>query len=347
MARREPAEQPTGRHQDTARSGATDESRYAPSDGPIRIGISTCLLGEKVRFDGGHKRDSFLTDMLGRYVEWTAVCPEVEVGMGIPREPVRLVQHGEDTRLITTRTGMDHTAAMRRYAAGRVAALAKDDLCGYVLKKNSPTCGMERVKVYGQKGSVLPTPGRGLFADALLKAFPHLPVEEEGRLCNPRIRENFIERVFAYRRLRNLFASRWTIGDLVTFHAAHKMQLLAHSRPALDVLGRLVASAKTVPRAHLSERYASEFMNALSVTATPKRQANVLQHMAGFLRNGLDANSRRELAELIDDYRLGLVPVVVPITLVRHHVRRLQVTYLQGQTYLDPHPKELMLRNHV
>ena len=315
-------------------------------DPPIRIGISACLLGERVRYDGGHKRDAYLVQTFGRYVEWVPVCPEVEMGLGTPRETLRLVRTGGDTRLIMPKTGADHTEAMRAYASRRIAELAKEDLCGYILKKDSPSCGMERVRAFDVHG-VPAKSGRGLFAEALLQHFPHLPIEEEGRLSDPRRRENFGERVFAYRRLRTLFAGRWKVGELVAFHTAHKMLLMAHSPKAYESLGRLVAGAKAVPRAELRERYEAEFMRALGEIATTKRQVNVLLHLLGYFRAQLDDDSRRELLSVIDDYRRGLVPLIVPITLIRHYVRRFDVTYLRGQIYLEPHPKELMLRNHV
>jgi uncharacterized protein YbgA (DUF1722 family)/uncharacterized protein YbbK (DUF523 family) len=317
-----------------------------PADHRIRVGISTCLLGEPVRYDGGHKRDSYLVETLGRYVEWVPVCPEVELGLGTPRETLRLVRIGEDLHMVMPKTGQDHTEGMRAFAQKRVRELEKEDLCGYVLKKGSPSCGMERVRVFDARG--VPTKsGRGLFAEVLLRHFPNLPVEEEGRLSDPRLRENFIERVFAYRRLRTLFAARWKVGDLVAFHTAHKLLLMAHSPKAYANLGRLVAEAKRLHRGVLREQYEAEFMQALSVIATPKRHANVLQHIVGYFRDKLDADSRRELLSLIDDYRCGLVPLIVPITLIRHYVRRFDVAYLRSQIYLQPHPKELMLRNHV
>jgi uncharacterized protein YbgA (DUF1722 family) len=216
-----------------------------------------------------------------------------------------------------------------------------------VLKKDSPSCGMERVKVYPPGGGMPAKSGRGLFAQALLDAYPLLPVEEEGRLNDPLLRETFVERVFAYRRLRSLFGGRWTVGALVGFHAAHKLQLLAHSPAAYRALGRLVAGAKHVERGDLRARYEQGFMRGLAVPATPARHVNVLQHVLGYFKRDLDGASRHELLSLIDDYRRGIVPLVVPLTLVRHHVRRFDVAYLIGQTYLDPHPKELMLRNHV
>ena len=317
-----------------------------PLGGRPRLGISACLLGQEVRFDGGHKRDPFLTEVLGPQVEWVQVCPEVEVGMGTPRETLRLVRQDGRLRMLTTRTGLDHTEAMEAWAARRVDELAREDLSGYVLKKDSPSCGMERVKVYGG-GGMPARDGRGLFADALIRRFPNLPVEEEGRLTDPRLRENFIERVFAFRRLTDLFTGRWTIGKLVAFHTAHKMTLLAHSRPGYDRLGALVARASGVPRSDLRREYETVFMETLRIPATTRRHANVLLHMAGHLKRRLDDASKRELLACIDEYRTGMVPLVVPLTLIRHYVRAFEIAYLAGQTYLEPHPRELRLRNHV
>jgi uncharacterized protein YbgA (DUF1722 family)/uncharacterized protein YbbK (DUF523 family) len=279
-------------------------------------------------------------------VEWVHVCPEVELGLGIPREAIRLVDTGDGIRLLGTRSATDHTRAMQAYAAGRIAALRQEDLCGYVLKKSSPSCGMERVKVYGRQ-NMPSNRGQGIFAAALMHALPLLPVEEEGRLSDPRLRDNFVERVFAYRRLRSLFAGRWTLGQLVRFHTAHKLQLLAHSPAHYHSLGRLVARGKAVARAALRERYEVGFMTALRGLATPRRHVNVLEHMTGYFRDRLEPAARSELRGLIDDYGKGLVPLIVPMTLVRHYVRELQVEYLTTQVYLEPHPKELMLRNHV
>jgi uncharacterized protein YbgA (DUF1722 family)/uncharacterized protein YbbK (DUF523 family) len=321
-------------------------------DTRLRIGISACLLGQEVRFDGGHKRDRFLTDVLGPHVEWVPICPEVELGLGTPRETLRLVRtdaNGGSLRMITTRTAIDHTDGMRRWARSRLDELRRDepDLCGYVLKKDSPSCGMERVKTYSAAGAAPERNGQGLFASALMARFPLLPVEEEGRLSDPRLRENFIERIFAYRRLKDLFTGRWTVDDLVRFHTAHKMSLLAHSTVKYNELGRLVANPRTLARSDLRDAYERQFMAALAVMATPKRHANVLSHMLGHMKKVMDAESKQELLRAIDDYRLGLVPLVVPLTLLRHHVRTHRVAYLLGQVYLEPHPRELMLRNHV
>jgi uncharacterized protein YbgA (DUF1722 family)/uncharacterized protein YbbK (DUF523 family) len=274
------------------------------------------------------------------------VCPEVEVGMGTPRESIRLVREAGEVHLVAPKSGRDWTAAMREYAARRVAALEAAELCGYVLKKDSPSCGMERVKVH-RPGAMPHKDGRGVFAEALLARFPNLPVEEEGRLCDPHLRDNFVERVFAYRRLRTLFLGRWMVGALVAFHTAHKLQLLAHEPRAYQTLGRLVARAKAIDRTELRQRYQDAFMQGLKTIATARRNSNVLQHIAGYFKRSLDVDSRAELLGLIEDYRRGLVPLIVPITLLRHWVRVHDVRYLAGQTYLEPHPKELMLRNHV
>jgi uncharacterized protein YbgA (DUF1722 family)/uncharacterized protein YbbK (DUF523 family) len=316
------------------------------TDRPIRIGISSCLLGQEVRFDGGHKRDPFLTGRLGRFVEWVPVCPEVECGLGTPRSSMRLVRVEGAVRLHTVRTAVDLTDRMVDYARRRVAQLPSEDLSGYVLKKDSPSCGLERVKIYGEHG-VAARSGRGLFASRLVERFPHLPIEEEGRLSDPRLRENFIERVFAYWRLRSLFGGRWNLGALVRFHTAHKLILMAHSPVAYRQLGRLVAGARSISREDIEERYTAAFMAALAVLATPPRHANVLQHMLGYLKDRLDRDSKSELLAAVEDYRHQLVPLIAPITLIRHHLRVHDVTYLTGQVYLEPHPKELMLRNHV
>ena len=313
---------------------------------PLRIGISACLLGHEVRYDGGHKRDRFLTDTFGRFVEWVPVCPEVEAGFGTPREAMRLVDDDGRLRLVTAKTGVDLTGQMERFARRRVEQLAVEDLSGYVFKKDSPSCGVERVKVYKQHAAPSRA-GQGLFAAALCTRYPHLPVEEEGRLSDVGLRENFIERVFAYGRLRELFASRWTVGSLVRFHTAHKLTLMAHSVAAYRELGRLVAAAKTAKRSDLQDGYTQGFMTALAKVATPRRHTNVLQHMTGYLKAELDEQDKAELRATIEDYRRGLVPLVVPITLLRHHIRRHRVAYLAGQTYLEPHPRELMLRTHA
>jgi uncharacterized protein YbgA (DUF1722 family)/uncharacterized protein YbbK (DUF523 family) len=312
----------------------------------IRLGVSSCLLGEAVRYDGGHKKDRFLTDVLGSYVEWVPVCPEVEIGLGVPRPTLRLEGHPDAPRLVQEATGEDLTGRMRAYAGDRVRELERLELDGYVLKRASSSCGLFRVRVYRRDG-VPSADGRGVFAATLVERTPMLPIEEEGRLTDPGIRENFIERVFAMARWRAFLGARRRPRDLVAFHAAQKFAVLAHSPVHYARLGRLVAGAGPGLTHAMLAGYGGLLMGALAVRATRGRHANVLQHLAGFFKRDLAPDERAELAEVIDEYRRGILPLVVPVTLVRHHVRRLAIAYLADQVYLTPHPKELMLRNHV
>jgi uncharacterized protein YbgA (DUF1722 family)/uncharacterized protein YbbK (DUF523 family) len=322
-------------------------TRIRPEEtGPIRVGVSSCLLGQEVRFDGGHKRDTFLTTGLGPFVEWVPVCPEVEIGLGIPRDTLRLVGDEDAPRLVVQRTGEDLTERMRRYAADKIRELEALDLDGYVLKRASPSCGLFRVRVYHPNG-MPQAGGRGIFAQELVRRLPMLPIEEEGRLTDPSLRENFIERVFAAARWRAFVARRPRTRDLVAFHAAEKFAILAHSPARYGELGRLVAKVGRLLTRDSLDQYGRLLMEARASRATRARHANVLQHLAGFFKRQLSPGERAELVEVIEDYRAGLIPLVVPITLIRHHVRRFDIAYLADQTYLNPHPKELMLRNHV
>lgn len=317
-----------------------------PPSSDIRIGISSCLLGQEVRFDGGHKRDHFVNDVLGPFVEFIPVCPEVESGMPIPRESIRLVQ-ANGVRLVGPRSGKDYTVAMQRFSARKVRELEKLDLSGYVLKKGSPSCGLERIRIYQETGSPPAKNGRGMYAEALIEALPDLPVEDEGRLHDARLRENFVECVFAYNRIQSLFRSPWKLGDLVRFHTAQKLLLMAHDPVTYRKLGRLVATAKQPARQQLVQEYRHLYMSCMRRQATTRRNVNVLQHIQGYFKRQASPADRQELDGVIQDYYKGLVPLIVPITLIRHFVRLYEVEYLQGQIYLEPHPKELMLRNHV
>jgi uncharacterized protein YbgA (DUF1722 family)/uncharacterized protein YbbK (DUF523 family) len=312
---------------------------------PVRIGISSCLLGEPVRWNGGHVRQSFLVETLGAFVEYVPVCPEVEVGMGVPRPSVRLEVAEDRTRLVDPANEVDWTPAMERLVTRRAGMVDEFGLSGFILKKDSPTCGPWRVRLYA-KGQAT-RKGVGLFAAALLDRHPLLPIEDEGRLNDPVLRENFIERVFAYRRLESFFSTRWSYGQVVAFHTREKLLLSSHDQQLYRQLGRLVADGKRLPRPAFSAQYRELFMKNLSHRATVRRHANVLQHAAGHFKQNTDAGTRRELSDLIEDYRQGLVPLIVPITLIRHLVRHHGVGALADQTYLDPHPKELMLRNHA
>lgn len=312
----------------------------------IRLGISSCLLGERVRWNGDHQLDRFLVDTLGRFVEYVPVCPEVECGFGVPREPFRLVGDPESPRLVTSNSKQDHTERMVAWSRKRVGELEKENLCGFIFKSKSPSSGMERVKVYTQKG-IPEKKGVGVFARAFTEHFPLLPVEEDGRLHDPILRENFIERIFTFKRWRETRAEKEGRGHLVDFHTRHKMVILAHSPQHHRSMGKLVAQTKGIPLKSLFEQYQSLLMEALRLKTTPKKNTNALMHALGYFKKELSGDEKHELLEIIDLYRQGHVPLIVPVTLVNHYVRKYDQPYLKEQYYLHPHPLELHLRNHV
>ncbi len=313
---------------------------------PLRLGISRCLLGDEVRFDGGHKQDRFLTDVLGRYVEWVSVCPEVEAGLGTPREAMRLVGNPHHPRLMTIKSKHDHTQAMEAMIDARLDSLHTQDLSGFVFKRGSPSCGVERVRVYTAQG--MPSHnGVGIFAKAFTEQFPLIPVEEEGRLSDPSLRENFIERVFCYRRFQDLVQNGVTKQTLIRFHTIHKYLLLAHSQQHYETMGRLVGQTERYRLKELTLKYGEHFMRALTMKATVRKHVNVLQHIVGYFKSRLTTHEKAELLGVIADYHRGLTPLIVPLTLVKHYVQFFDVGYIRDQVYLNPHPKELMLRNHV
>jgi len=309
----------------------------------IRVGISRCLLGDEVRFDGGHKHDPFLTETLGRFFEWVPVCPEVEMGMAVPRESVRLLHTPSGTRMVGVRSEKDFTLPMTAFCSARVGEL--NDLHGYILKKDSPSCGMDRVRVYSREG-IQRKNGRGLFAAALQQQYPMLPVEEEGRLHDLPLRENFIERIFCYYRFTNFLEDHPTEKKLVEFHTRHKMTLLSHSTDLCRVLGRIVARPGKKAIGEVVEEYGTIFTETLKRKATPRKHANVLYHLMGYLKQSIDTIDKAELVARIEEYRTGLLPLIVPITLLKHHFQRNPVPWIEEQTYLNPYPVELMLRNH-
>jgi uncharacterized protein YbgA (DUF1722 family)/uncharacterized protein YbbK (DUF523 family) len=312
----------------------------------IRIGISECLLGHHVRYDGGHKRDRFLTDTLGQYVEYVPVCPEVECGLGVPREAMRLMGNPESPRLVTIRTQQDLTGRMAAWARKRVKELEKEDLCGFIFKSDSPSSGMERVKVYNDRGIPVKE-GRGIFARMFMEHFPLIPSEEEGRLHDPKLRENFIERVFTLMRWRELLRQKMTVANLVAFHTQNKLLLLSHSDKHYRMMGRLVAAGKSMPAKELYEKYETPLMEALKLKTTIKKNANVLQHMMGYFKKQISSDEKQEMLEVIGEYRKDYIPLIVPVTLIQHYVRKYKEPYLSRQTYLNPHPVALQLRNHA
>lgn len=315
------------------------------TDGKIRIGISSCLLGAEVRFDGGHKRDAYINGTLSRYFEFVPVCPEVAIGLGTPRQPIRLVRHGNGIRVRGVKDPeVDVTDALRELGEAKAAALS--DISGYLFKRGSPSCGMERVKVYTEKGMPVAS-SPGAYASAFMDARPLVPCEEEGRLGDPVLRENFIERVFVYRRWQELLAGGLTAHKLVAFHTDHKFQVLAHNQSAYRRMGRLVSRAGSASLEEIAGAYVAELMAALERKASRRGHVNVLQHLLGFVSKSLDSEDRAEMLELIEQYREGVVPLIVPITLLKHHFRRHPNEYVQRQHYLSPHPRELMLRNSL
>lgn len=312
----------------------------------IRIGISSCLLGAKVRFDGQHKQDSFITGTLTNWFEFVPVCPEVEVGLGIPRETIRLEGDPADPRLVKTKSGDDLTDSMKRFCKKRVSDLEKENLGGYILKSRSPSCGMERVKVYSAKG--MPSnKGQGIYAAELMRRFPLIPVEEEGRLNDPALRERFIEQVFTLQRWRRMLLENSTRGGLVKFHEQHKYLLMAHSVQYYRNMGRLVAEMKGRKLVEVQEEYLEMLMSALRLRATVAKHVNVLQHLMGYFKKQLNHDEKQELQEMVAAYKSGHFPLIVPVTLLNHYIRKYDEPYLKQQVYLKPGPTELRLRNQV
>ena len=319
----------------------------APQPRPLRIGVSACVLGREVRYDGGHKRDRFVTDELGAHCTWVEVCPEVELGLGVPRPTLRLVDGDDGVRMVTTDGATDHTEAMRRFAAERAEALAGLDLDGFILKSRSPSCGMERVKVYGD-GPVPRYDGAGLFASALARRLPHLPVEEAGRLHDAGLRERFLTWAHAWRRWRELAGEGFTVRGLMDFHRRYKLVLMARSPARTTALGRLLGeAARGDDPAALAGRYLDGFTEVMRLLPSTGRHVNVLEHAAGYVSDKLTDEDRGELTESIAAYRRGEVPLVVPLTLLKHHVRRLGVDYVLAQQYLSPEPAALGLFNEL
>ncbi|HXY55882.1 MAG TPA: DUF523 and DUF1722 domain-containing protein [Nitrospirota bacterium] len=312
----------------------------------IKIGISSCLLGEKVRYDGGHKLDPFLKDTFGRYVEWMPVCPEVESGLSVPREAMHLIGDPGSPRLVTIDSRIDHTNSLLRWLKRAMSDPDRAGLCGHVFKARSPSCGLSGVMMYSPLGTLLGT-GPGIYAKMFVERFPALPVAEEGSLYNPAIRENFIERVFVFKRWLEYLHGDGSSGGLASFHASNKMFILAHSPMHYTILGKMVADTRRCKRDALQSKYIRTLMEGLGLVATVKKNTNVLQHIAGYFKDLLSPGERQELRKIIGDYHDGRVPLAVPLTLIRHYVWKYDVDYLKNQCYVNLNPVELMLRNHA
>ena len=313
----------------------------------LKLGISSCLLGHKVRYDGGHKYDAWLVETLGQYVDYVPVCPEAGCGMSIPREALRLVGTKDDYRLITVKTGIDYTDQMLEFSYETLKRLESEQLCGYVFKSKSPSSGMERVKVYPPHGGAAGKTGVGIWAREFMRAYPLLPVEEEGRLHDPVLRENFIERIFIMQRWWKMINSKPRAGDLVKFHTIHNYLIMAHSPQHYREMGKLVAAIRDLPFKQVLMNYLELLMTACKRAATPSKNHNVLLHILGYFKNELDHFEKQELIRLIDQYKDGMIPLIVPVTLINHYVNKYNKAYLGDQVYLNPHPMELKLRNHA
>jgi uncharacterized protein YbgA (DUF1722 family)/uncharacterized protein YbbK (DUF523 family) len=313
----------------------------------IPVGISSCLLGENVRFDGGHKQHSYVQQTLGEYFEFKPFCPEVAIGLGIPRKPIRLVRHpgSEEIRCVSTvDASKDFTDQLAD--AARQQTHWQEELCGYILKRGSPSCGMERVKVYSEKGMPF-NDGAGIYAATMMRIFPELPCEEEGRLGDSRLRENFIQRVYVMWRWKQLLESGISVGKLVDFHARHKLIIMSHDQQDYRNLGKLVASIRKENLQELVPVYLADLMKALKKIASVGNHVNVLQHIQGYLKQNLDRDDKQELVQCIEEYRSGIVPLIVPITLLNHHFRRNPNDYIERSWYMKPYPAELSLTSNI
>ena len=317
-----------------------DATAAAAAEVTPRVGVSSCLLGEPVRYNGGHSRNRFVSDVLAGYVEWVPVCPEIEIGLGAPRESLHLTGEGQ----LVSGSGEDHTAAVTALAHRRRAGL--NGLDGYVVKSRSPSCGLYSVRVHAN-GRIVAGNGRGLFAARMLAADPQLPAEEEGRLNDPLLRESFVERVWARARLSQLFGGRWRLRDLIGFHARHKLQLMAHDPARAHQAGHLIAVAHGRADGEVRAEYTALFAEALARRVSRARHCNAMHHAFGLVSDHLDDTRRHDILDTIDAYRRGEVPLSVPVTLLRHHAEGCNASYLAAQTYLDPFPAGLGLRNHA
>lgn len=311
----------------------------------IPVGISSCLLGQQVRHDGGHKHSRYCTEVLGQYFEFRPLCPEMGAGLGVPRPTIHLAEKGGEIRLVAVRGDGDHTDAMRAWIDAVMPTL--EGLRGYVFMAKSPSCGMERIRVYGESGQVMHREGRGLFAEAVMQAMPLLPVEEEGRLNDDRLRENFVERVFFYDDWCRIEAAGLTPRALLEFHTRHKFQLLAHCQATYRQVGPLLANLKARPLEAIARDYISAVMPAMSRRVSRGAHVNSLQHLFGFYRDALSEAERETAQEAMAAYAREEVPLIVPMTLLRQAQRRFPSDYVGQQAYLQPYPDALGLRNRV
>ena len=312
---------------------------------PIKIGVSACLLGEKIRPDGRHARSHYLTQTLSKYVEFIPLCPEMACGMGINREPVRQVDCADRIRLIGYDTGEDWTERMDSWCERILVGLEEDELCGFILKNNSPSCALKMGKVYSTTGKA-PRREQGFFTTRLAKHYPLLPLESDDGLKNPILRENFIRRIFVLDRWHSFLKRGGGIGHLVDFHTRHKMLIRAHDLRGYRELGRLLGESTIQTQNEVIDTYAALLFKSLELKTTRKKNSDVLMHAAGYFKKDLDSDDKQEIQSMIYAYKSGKVPLIVPMTLINHHARKLDKGYLVQQLYFHPNPSELKLLNH-
>ncbi len=317
----------------------------------IYLGVSSCLLGEKVRFDGGHKQDTFILKKLAPFAEFKSFCPEVSIGLGIPREPIRLVMntqsgvHAEQIRVVGTKNeSLDVTEKLQHCAESQQSWL--QNLDGYIFKKDSPSCGVERVKLY-KDGHPTRQGGVGQFSYVVMQNNPLLPVEEEGRLNDARLKENFVQRVYIYKCWKMMVKKGLKAKDLIAFHSRIKYVLMSRSQKDYRELGRLISDLKKEELETLSEKYIRSVMGVLKKVSSRKNHVNVLQHIQGYLKQDIESNDKQELAKLIHDYRESKIPLIVPLTLLRHYFRKHPDGYIEQSWYLKLYPDELGLQNTI
>jgi uncharacterized protein YbgA (DUF1722 family)/uncharacterized protein YbbK (DUF523 family) len=311
-----------------------------------KIAVSACLTGAEVRYNGGHKASRLCNQVLTDYFDFVPVCPEVAIGLGIPRQPIRLVGDPDQPQAVgTLDQQINVTQPLAEY--GRKMAAELSDICGYIFMQKSPSCGLERVKVYHTNGAPVDGGGQGIYAQAFCTLHPDLPVEEDGRLNDPVLRENFLTRVFAYSAWQQLLQEGLSRRSLTDFHSRYKYLLMAHNPVQYKALGNLLGNMGRTDPKELGPRYFSELMAALKKCATRRTHTNVLQHISGYLKQAISAQDKQEMQHVIGQYRHGIVPLVVPLTLLKHHFRQHPDPYIAQQVYLQPHPENLSLRNAI
>jgi len=311
----------------------------------VLIGISSCLLGEKVRYDGQHKKDLYITETLGNFFEWLPVCPEVEAGLPIPREAMRLEQKDGEVRLVTVKSKIDKTLILKKWSEEKVQLLSEKPICGFIFKGRSPSSAIYDAKIYNEKGAFI-RKGAGIFGSTFLNSLPLLPVIDDGRLHDPKLRENFFEKVFCYKRWLETLKYENTTHGLIKFHTRHKLIIMSHSVKHYNILGKMLANTKLYSKSELFKEYIKLFMEAMSLIATTKKHTNVLMHCMGYFKKYISSDEKAELLEVLEQFRQGFLPLIVPITLIKHYTRKFKEPYLSEQYYLNPYPLELLLRNH-